>query len=310
MSFSARVKSEIIEKGISSFEEKSAFLSGFIRATGSIIKKDDEYGFEFSVESYSTAEYVLYLMRSAFGYEPKDEPLVSQRITVECVGGDAVELLERLSIVRFDGEEFSLNVSLDEFASDRSRKAFIKGVFVGSGNITVPQKRDSGKNVSTGYHLEFVFFGYEQALEFTSFLAKSDVFTKLISRKENYVIYVKSSEEIKDFLAYVGAPKCALELTEIMLEKEITAKANRRANCDIANVTKQADASYKMVSVIEEIEKTVGLESLPLALMQTAAARREYPDDTLQELADRLNITKSCLNHRLRKLTEIEKNLR
>ncbi len=310
MSFSARVKNEIIEKGFSSFEEKSAFLSGFIRATGSIIKKDEEYGFEFSVESYSTAEYILFLMRSTFDYEPKDEPIVSQRITVECVGLAAVELLEKLSIIKNDGEEFSLNASLDEYVFDKSRKAFIKGVFVGSGNVTVPKKRDSGKTVSTGYHLEFVFFGYEQALEFTSFLAKSDVFTKLIARKDNYVIYVKSSEEIKDFLAYIGTPKSALELTEIMLEKEITASANRRANCDMANVTKQADASYKMVSIIDEIEKTVGLESLPLALSLTAKARRDFPEDTLQELADRLEITKSCLNHRLRKLTEIEKNLR
>ena len=310
MTFSARVKNEIISKGLSTMQEKSAFLSGFIRATSSIIQKDGEYGFEFSVESYATAEYVLYLMRSVFDYEPKDEPIVSQRITVECVGDGAVELLEKLSIIT-DGEQgFSLNVSLDGYKTDKQRKAFIKGVFLGSGNVTVPKKHEGEKNVSTGYHLEFVFFGYEQALEFTSFLAETDVFTKLIARKDNYVIYIKSSEEIKDFLALIGAPKCALELTEIMLEKEITASANRRANCDIANVTKQADASYKMISAIDEIERTVGLESLPIALKETALARREFPEDTLQELADRLSITKSCLNHRLRKLTEIEKNLR
>lgn len=310
MSFSARVKNEIIDKGIQGEMQKKAFLSGFIRATSSIIEQDGEYGFEFSVESAKTAEFILYLLKSTYSYVPKETYLTGQRIVSTCVGNGAMDILDDLGIITVSEQDFSLNVKLDCFANNENvKKSFVKGVFVGSGNVTIPNKREE-KKASTGYHLEFLFFGYEQALEFSSFLAEMDFFTKLINRKENYVIYVKSSEEIKDFLALLGAPKAVLEITDIMIEKEIMSNTNRRTNCDLANVNKQMNASEKSIETINSINKTVGLDSLPETLKMTAIARREFADDTLSELAERLNITKSCLNHRLRKLSEIDKNLR
>lgn len=306
MSFSSRVKSEIIGKGLPSAEEKAAFLSGFIRATGSIIEVGGDYGFEFSVESEKTADYALFLMKSLFGYESGEITGGDTRITVECVGRGAVEILENLHIL-VGG---NLNVKLGGlYEKDSEKKAFVKGVFVGSGNVTVPVKALENRSARTGYHLEFVFFGYEPALEFSAFLAGAGILTKLTERKDNYIIYIKSSEDIKDFLAYAGAPKAVLEITEIMVEREIVSNANRRTNCDLANVNKQTDAAGRLISAIEEIESTIGLGALSVPLRIVAEARRNYPEDTLQELAERLNISKSCLNHRLRKILEIEKNL-
>ena len=81
--------------------------------------------------------------------------------------------------------------------------------------------------------------------------------------------------------------------------------ANRQKNCDLANVTKQMDAAEKVIAAIDELENKGVLSGLREELRETAEARRKFPEDTLQELSERLSVTKSCLNHRLRKLTEI-----
>ena len=100
-----------------------------------------------------------------------------------------------------------------------------------------------------------------------------------------------------------------MKLTEHIINREITNDSNRRKNCDLGNVNKQVEASAKLVSAIEKIENTTGLDNLKEDLRITAIARRDNPDETLIELAERLNITKSCLNHRLRKLVVIANQL-
>ena len=63
----------------------------------------------------------------------------------------------------------------------------------------------------------------------------------------------------------------------------------------------------KVIAAIEKLENEGRLGELRQELRETAEARRIYAEDTLQELSERLGITKSCLNHRLRKILEIEK---
>ena len=132
-------------------------------------------------------------------------------------------------------------------------------------------------------------------------------FERLMEKKDEFVPYLKSAEEIKDFLAFIGAPKAALKITEIMIEKEVMSNANRQKNCDLANVTKQVDAAEKAIAAIDSLIASGKLDTLNAHLKETALARREFAEDTLQELAERLGITKSCLNHRLRRLTELER---
>ena len=125
-------------------------------------------------------------------------------------------------------------------------------------------------------------------------------------------LFAEFREEIKDFIAFLGAPVSVLKLTDIMIEREIVNVTNRRKNCDLGNVNRQIEAQEKMIRAIEKIEKAElsrGEVLLKPDLKITAAARKEYADDTLVELAARLSITKSCLNHRLRKISEIADKL-
>ena len=317
MSFSSEVKKEIISKGLSKTEKK-AFLSGFIRSSGLIVKVENEIGFEFSTESEETEKFVLYLIKSIFSAEPSlvEVKTISskKRTFIDFLGSSAIEILRLLEIL-LPAEDIRLNNDLDGFVSsgESEKRGFIKGVFLGSGNITLPhattEKAGEKNYSSTGYHLEFVFTGHTQALNFASLLAGVGILTKLTERKGNFVIYVKSSAEIKDFLAFIGAYKSALKVTDLIIAREISEEANRRTNCDLANVNKQMDAALRILKVIDSIDREIGLSSLPASLYEIAVKRKENPELTMQELADELNISKSCLNHRLRKLTEIEKNL-
>ena len=90
-----------------------------------------------------------------------------------------------------------------------------------------------------------------------------------------------------------------------MIDKETKNNCNRQANCDIGNLNRQIDAAQKQIQAINKIKSEKGLEGLKPDLLNTAKARLEFPDETLTELSQRLNVTKSCLNHRLRKIVKI-----
>ena len=132
---------------------------------------------------------------------------------------------------------------------------------------------------------------------------------KNASRNGNYITYFKQSEAIEDFLTMMGAPLAAMELMTAKVEKEIRNSINRRVNCDTANLEKMVAASMDQVEAIRRLEASGRLDALPERLKETARLRIENPEASLSELAELAvpRVTKSCLNHRLRKIVELSK---
>lgn len=315
MSFSSSIKEEIINKGISQKCCKKAFVAGFIRSTGAIIKTELGYGFECSSDISDAVGYTVRLLKEIYGYQSGEtfvyEDALNKKFnyTLECVGEDAVRILYDLGILG-DGEEddeFELRLKSNKelLQKDCCKRAFIKGMFLGSGHCTIPEIVGS----TTRYHLEVVFTHKVPAGEFAGYLAEYNILAKTITRRGKTVVYVKSSNEIKDFLALLNAPKAVLKITDVMIANEIVNDANRKRNCDMANLSKSVVANEKYSSKIKTLIDTVGLEELPEEIRTVAIARLENPTDTLSELAERLNITKSCLNHRLRKIASLADEL-
>ena len=123
------------------------------------------------------------------------------------------------------------------------------------------------------------------------------------------MVYLKSSDEISDLLATMGASNAVLKLAEITVEKEVSNNENRRLNCEVSNLNKQTVAAVKQIVAARKIEEILGLDNIDLKLKETAKARIENKGMTMSELAAHLGVTKSCLNHRLRKIVEIADNL-
>lgn len=315
MSFADSVKKELISKNIKETHCKIAFLSGIVRGSGVLFERNGEFGVDFRVGSEECAKYVSNLLKEIFDYDVREvsvsENVLSknEKFIITVTGESAYVILKELNILH--DEKGQLTVNFDIFSQYKNNECclrnFFKGLFIASGTCTVP--RGDGKNTNTGYHLEFSFSHNTPAQATALKLSEIGVNPKITLRKGKYVVYVKSAEEIKDFFAFLSAPLSVLKLTELMISKEISNNSNRQKNCDLGNLNRQIIAVEKQLAAIKIIEK-FGWGNIKPELKQVASERKKAPEESLTELAQRLGISKSCLNHRLRKLINIANDLK
>lgn len=314
MNFTDKIKAEILSKPIRETHCKKAFIAGLIRGSGVLYEKDNELGIEFKAPDEQTAMALTTTFMELYNYEIREVSVIQDKQSkkdkfyLNLSGKQAVEILLDLGVLIIDNDEVAVDL---KFFSEITKKeccvkSFIRGLFVASGRCTLPNEKDSS---STSYHLEINFSHHAPALETSSKLAEFSILTKIVPRRDGYIVYIKSAEEIKDFLAFLPAPLSVLKITDLMVNREFANNINRQKNCDLGNVNKQVEASAKQVEAINKISETIGLKGLKPDLAETAEFRLKYADDTLNELAERLNISKSCLNHRLRKIIAIAKEL-
>ncbi len=183
------------------------------------------------------------------------------------------------------------------------KRAFIRGAFLAVGSISDPEK---------GYHLEFVCEEEEQAKLLHNIIASFGIDTKIVERKEHYIVYMKEGTAIVDLLNVMEAHISLMELENLRILKEMRNSINRRVNCETANINKTVSAAAKQVEDIRYIVSQKGLASLPDSLYEMALVRLEHPDAALKELGELLipPVGKSGVNHRLRKISEYADRLR
>ena len=198
-------------------------------------------------------------------------------------------------------ESVAHHINFGVLEEDHCRSAFFRGAFLAGGAVTDPAKR---------YHLELATSHYNVSREMTVLLQEAGFSPKETTRKSNYMTYFKQSEAIEGFLIQIGAPLAAMELMNAKAEKALVGGVNRRVNCEAANLDKAVDAAMEQVMAIRTLEQRGMLAELPEKLRTTAALRVENPDLTLSQLAAICDppVTKSCLNHRLRKLLELSRS--
>lgn len=313
MNFGEVIKNEILSKNIKDYHCQKAFLAGILRGTGIIFTKDDRIGLIFRVNGEQTAMVVSNYFSSAFSYELREVSVspnnFSKKETYEfTLFGDRVDdILSELGIITLnqDGWEVCYDLFAKFKHKDCCMHAFMRGLFVTSGRCSVPT--ETSKN--TGYHLELIFSSAEVATQVNTYLNSLSIYAKDAKKKGGYILYIKSADEIKDFIAFLPAPVSVLKISDVMISREMINNINRKKNCDIGNVSKQVEASLTQINAINKIIELKGANYLKEDLRIVAEYRVKYQEDTLTELADKLGITKSCLNHRLRKIMEIYKSI-
>ena len=195
-----------------------------------------------------------------------------------------------------------LHINFGMIEEECCRASFLRGVFFAGGSITDPLKR---------YHLELTGSHLQASRELEVLLRELGYPPKSVARNGSFVTYFKQSDQIEDFLTLLGAPVAAMNIMSAKLEKDLRNSVNRRLNCDSANLDKAVLAAQEQLEAIRKLNTSKQLEQLPEKLRQTAALRMENPELTLSELAGEFDppLTKSCLNHRLRKLVNLAKDL-
>jgi DNA-binding protein WhiA len=315
MNFTSDIKKEIISQNIKSQRKKSskeidlmkkAALSAFVRTSGELGVKDGIPTFFIVSETENVAEYFISLFVELFSTElsvaraSMDRMSGRDKLVLQCPLNDSERILRELGLLKGGKKEFKNRIS-SSFMTDRNVKiAYIKGAFLGGGSCTIPSETRK-----TGYHLEFVFSERKIAEDFCELLWGEELLAKEIKRKETYVVYIKNKEPISDFLSIIGAKNCLKKFFSVVDKRDESNQSNRAANCFSGNADKTAQAAVKQTLAIERIKKTSGLDSLTDDLKELALYRLENPAMSLQELADSLKISKSCLNHRMRRLMEI-----
>lgn len=194
----------------------------------------------------------------------------------------------------------ALQVNLGILEEDCCRAAFLRGAFMAGGSVTDPEKR---------YHLELATSHLRVSREVRTLMDEMGFAPKCIDRAGSHVLYFKQSDLIEDFLTTLGAPVCAMGVMEAKVEKDLRNGVNRRVNCETANLGKAVDAAQEQLAAIRRLEERGLFQDLPDKLRQTAQLRRENPEATLLELAQSMDppVSKSAINHRMRKLIELSK---
>ncbi len=304
MNFTSDIKKEIIAKGLGE-EKRIPAISAFLRTSGDVGIRDGTPAFYFVSETENVAEFFMAEFFEAFGAElfishaTKDKLSGKAKLVIECPAESSILAAKALGLVKRTG---ALREGIWEKFLDAEEKAiaYIQGAFLGGGSCTLPNEGNK-----TGYHLEVVFSNRKMAYDFSKLLAKEELIAKLAERKDNYVVYIKSKELISDFLSIIGAEGSLKKFSSIVAKRDQANNDNRAKNCFSGNADKTAIAAVKQVVVIEGLKNSGGLEDLGEELVALAETRLNNPSKSLQELAEMLGVSKSCLNHRMRRLMEL-----
>ena len=184
--------------------------------------------------------------------------------------------------------------TVPEAACDR--KAMLRGLFLGCGSVNAPNTR---------YHLEFVAPTRSWASSIARLVEGAGVRCGTTERAGQTVVYVKDGDGIVRLLSLMGASRAVMEFENVRVVREVSGEVNRRLNFETANIGKTIGSGLRQAAAIETLDAEGKLAKLPPALREMARYRRENPELNLGELAGKMHLTKSAVNHRLRRLQHL-----
>ncbi|HEX6548999.1 MAG TPA: DNA-binding protein WhiA [Candidatus Dormibacteraeota bacterium] len=201
--------------------------------------------------------------------------------------------------------ELPLPAGLDEMFSQPAaralpdqtcdRKAMLRGFFLGCGSVNAPSGR---------YHLEMVVPTLGWATGLLKLLHDAGIRAGMMERAGHHVVYLKEGDAIVRALGLIGASRAVMEFEKVRVVREVSGQVNRRLNFETANIDKTIGSAMRQVAAIDKLRTAGRLETMPPALQEMARARKANPELNLTELADRMKLSKSAINHRLRRLVE------
>ncbi len=302
MSFSHQVKAELLSQIPSARHCQIAQLTALICTIGQIsVDEKRSLHITFHTEQPEMKQHCGQLMKKLFGFSEIQNAKQAYQVllTVKLLHQAEDKLNKKKKVL--DSKE----LAWDGLILQRSccKRAFLRGLFLACGSVNNPEK---------AYHLEMVFASAEMAGQVLDILRDLQVEGKCIQRKNHYVVYLKDGSMIVDFLNNIGAPLSLMQMENIRIFKDVRNGVNRRVNCEAANINKTVSASKKQIENILLIEEKMGFQKLPRNLRQIAELRLREPEASLKELGEMVNppVTKSGVNHRLRKISQIADDLR
>ncbi|UNL42064.1 DNA-binding protein WhiA [Ligilactobacillus agilis] len=306
MSYASEVKKELTMLEVH-FGNAKAELMALIRMNGSLGIYNHKFVLNVQTENPAIARRIYKLLKQF--YDIDSELLVRRKMKLKKnnlyivrlkTGSDYV--LKDLDIL--DGFQIKETVPLKFLDDDAKVRSYLRGAFLAAGSVNNPE--------TSRYHLEIYSLYEDHNNTICEMMNRYGLNARKTERRSGYITYLKEAEKIADFLSLIGATNSMLKFEDIRIVRDMRNSVNRIVNCETANMNKVADAARKQIENIDYIERTVGLSKLPDKLQAVARARKAHPEVSLKELGELVAggpISKSGVNHRLRKINEFAQKL-
>lgn len=307
MSFSGKVKDELLARTPAARHCQLAELAGVVFCCGAVSWEENECKkLEIYTENEVLARKYFTLLQKTFNiikikFKEENAAKKAEGYAITLCGEDGADRVGRaLKLVR-EGKNFSISPIIVQ--NTCCKRAFIRGAFLAAGSISDPKK---------AYHLEMVFSEAAKAEWIRNMINSFLIDAKVVQRKKYFVVYVKEGSQIVDLLNIMEAHRALMEFENVRILKEVRNSVNRKVNCEAANISKTAQAAAKQMDDILYIKDHFGFDDLDDGLKEIAELRMEYPEATLKELGEMLSVPlgKSGVNHRLKRLGKIAENFR
>ena len=310
MSFSSELKEELSK--ISNHNNeccKMAELAGYLITNCNVVKENGEFILKMTTENSSAIKRVYNAFKKIYGIEPitnVTRETTDNGMLFELYVSDKKDLQKIFenSLINIDA---NLQIVIDDKGKIKEKeccmKAFLRGVFLGTGSIATPENAN---------HLEIVLNNVENANFINSILHELGVNAKIIKRKKSTVLYLKDAEEISKFLIIVGSSISLLSYEQTRVMKEYRNDMNRKINCEVANMDKVATAASNQLNDIMLIKSKNRFMGLSKELQDVALLREKNPEASLEKIGEMLEqrLSKAGVSHRFKRIKQIADELR
>lgn len=307
MSYAAEVKKELTALEVHQ-EHAKAELSALIRMNGAVTLQNQKFVLNVQTENAAIARRMYRLLKDNYAVESellvrRKMKLKKNNVYIVRLKTGTTDVLNDLHIM--DGLFFHSHVSEDIKSNEQKMRSYLRGAFLAGGSVNNPE--------TSSYHLE-IYSNYEDhnqdICEMMNYFGMN---ARTIDRRNGHIAYIKEAEKISDFLVLIGATTGMMKFEDVRIVRDMRNSVNRIVNCENANLSKVINASAKQIEAINYIDETVGLEALPDKLQEVARLRIQFPESSLIEIGEMIStgsVSKSGINHRLRKIVAFAESLK
>ena len=307
MSYASDVKKELTTLEIHEEGNGKAELMALIRMNGSLSIENHHFVLDVQTENPATARRIYSLLKQFYQIESelivrRKMKLKKNNLYIVKLRNNSERVLNDLNIL--DGFQIKQTVPVKFLDNDLKVRSYLRGAFLATGSVNNPE---TGR-----YHLEIYSLYEEHNDTICEMMNRYHLNARKTERRSGYITYLKEAEKIADFLSLIGATNSMLKFEDIRIVRDMRNSVNRIVNCETANLNKVADAANRQIKNIKYIDEHLGLDKLPDKLQEVAYVRVAHPELSLKELGELVPggpISKSGINHRLRKINEMAAKL-
>ena len=310
ISFTNEIKNEITANINLDTEMKRSLLAAFIRVNGTIKFKNKNEYLILRTENAKVAKFIYSLIKDLY-----EDVVVSFSFRKTMKFYKATEYL--VNIINGGTTIFSsLDINLLESKINQELinkedkiRGFLMGLFLACGSCNSPK--------TSNYHFEFYVSDENLAkniLKIINKIKSSQFDFKLTKRRNNFVIYLKKSDQISGFLAFLDASTCCIKFEDVRVSRDYSNINNRLIICDQYNYKKSIDKANVQIEQIKLIDKHLGIDNIINEKVQLLCKLRlKDPEASYADLSSMMSeelnvpVSKSNIGHLFRKIENMAK---